>query len=118
MAGHDLIAFTGAPAATSPFFLGESLEGARVGLRCDSPFVQLRGAVEGLGIAELACFVGDTAEGLVRVWPEAAPAGRAVWLVTHRDMRRSARVKAVSGAIVEAFQRRRKLLREGLRSTS
>src|SRR5262249_2284657 len=36
LAGFDLIAFTGASAAMSPFFMGESLEGARIALRCDS----------------------------------------------------------------------------------
>jgi len=44
LAGYDLIAFTGAPAATSPFFMGESLEGARVAVRCDNPLIQLKAA--------------------------------------------------------------------------
>ncbi len=42
LAGFDLITFTGAPAATSPFFMGESLEGAAIALRCDNPLIQLR----------------------------------------------------------------------------
>lgn len=63
LGGHDLIAFTGAPAATSPFFMGESVDAARLALRCDNPFVQLRAAADGVGIAELTCFLGDAAEG-------------------------------------------------------
>jgi hypothetical protein len=35
LGGYDLITFTGAPAATTPFFMGESLDGARVAVRCD-----------------------------------------------------------------------------------
>src|SRR5262249_37412488 len=35
LGGYDLITFTGAPAAASPFFMGESLNGARVAIRCD-----------------------------------------------------------------------------------
>jgi DNA-binding transcriptional LysR family regulator len=35
LARHDLITFTGVPSAISPFFMGESLEGARVAARCD-----------------------------------------------------------------------------------
>ena len=42
LGGFDLITFTGAPAATSPFFMGESLEGARVAARCDNPLIQLK----------------------------------------------------------------------------
>ena len=50
LAGHDLVGFTGAPAAASPFFMGESLEGARA-------LIQLKAAAEELGIVELACFL-------------------------------------------------------------
>ena len=59
LAGYDLITFAGAPAATSPFFMGESLEGARIALRCNNPFIQLEAAANHIGIAELACFLGD-----------------------------------------------------------
>jgi DNA-binding transcriptional LysR family regulator len=113
LAGFDLISFSGAPTATSPFFLDESLKGARSGLRCDSPHVQLGAAVAGVGIAELACFLGDGAPGLVRVWPDEPPARRAVWLIVHEDMRRSARVRAVLAAIGEAFRRQRAILEAG-----
>jgi hypothetical protein len=44
LAGYDLITFTGAPAATSAFFMGETLEGARVAVRCDNPLIQLQAA--------------------------------------------------------------------------
>lgn len=105
LAGYDLITFTGAPAATSPFFMGESLEGARIALRCDSPIIQLRAAATEVGIAELTCFLGDSSADLVRVWPDDVPARRIVWLIVHQDMRRAARIKAVSAAIGEAFHR-------------
>ena len=59
LGGHDLIMFTGTPDATSPFFLGESLDGARIAVRCDNPLIQLEAAAKGAGIAELACFLGD-----------------------------------------------------------
>jgi DNA-binding transcriptional LysR family regulator len=113
LAGCDLITFTGAPAATSPFFMGESLEGARIALRCDNPLIQLRAAANGLGIAELACFLGDSSPDLVRVWPHETPARRTVWLVVHQDMRRSARIRAVSGAIGDEFRRQRNILEQG-----
>jgi DNA-binding transcriptional LysR family regulator len=116
LAGCDLITFTGAPAATSPFFMGESLEGSRIALRCDNPLIQLKAAANELGIAELACFLGDSCPDLVRVWPHEAPARRTVWLVVHQDMRRSARIRAVSAAISDMFRRQRKLLEQGGRA--
>jgi DNA-binding transcriptional LysR family regulator len=115
LGAYDLITFTGAPAATSPFFMGESLEGARIALRCDNPLIQLKAAANEAGIAELACFLGDSSQDLVRVWPNEAPARRTVWLVVHQDLRRSARIRAVSAAITEAFRRQRKALEQGCR---
>jgi len=113
LGGHDLITFTGAPSATSPFFLGESLEGARVSVRCDNPLIQLEAAAKGAGIAELACFLGDDSSEVVRIWPPEQPVLRPVWLIVHQDLRRSARVKAVSAAIVDAFRRDARVLLHG-----
>ena len=118
LAGRDIITFTGAPAATSPFFMGESLEGAHVALRCDNPLIQLKAAANEVGIAELACFLGDASLDLVRVWPNEPPAGRTAWLIIHQDMRRSARIRAVSAAIGDAFRRQRKILEQGSRIRS
>jgi DNA-binding transcriptional LysR family regulator len=114
LADFDLITFTGAPAAMSPFFMGESLEGARIALRCDNPLIQLRAAASSGGISEAACFLGDSAPDLVRVWPDKAPTRRAVWLIMHRDMRRAARIRAVSSVIAEAFRRQRRILEQGV----
>src|SRR5215471_12218385 len=114
LGGHQLITFTGAPAATSPFFLGESMENARTAMQCDNPLIQMQAAREGIGIAELACFLGDQSE-LVRVWPSEPPLLRPVWLLVHRDLRGSTRVKLVSAAIVDAFRRNAKILRDGQR---
>jgi DNA-binding transcriptional LysR family regulator len=113
LAGHDLITFTGAPAAAAPFFMGESLEGARVALRCDSPLLQLKAAAGDAGIAELACFLGDASPDLVRIWPDEPPARRTLWLIMHQDMRRSARLRAVSTAIGDAFRGQRRVFEEG-----
>jgi DNA-binding transcriptional LysR family regulator len=115
LAGHDLITFTGAPAAISPVFLGESLDGARVALRCDNPLVQRAAVANDVGIAELACFLGDCFPDVTRVWPHEAPARRTVWLILHEDMRRSARIRAVSAAITESFRHQRNTLAEGIR---
>jgi DNA-binding transcriptional LysR family regulator len=117
LGGFDLITFTGAPAATSPFFMGESLEGARVAARCDNPLIQLKTAGNGVGIAELACFLGDPSTDVVRVWPQEPPALRTAWLIVHQDLRRSARIRVISAAISDVFRRQRKVLINGSRRT-
>jgi DNA-binding transcriptional LysR family regulator len=114
LADFDLITFTGAPTATSPFFMGEPLEGARIALRCDNPLIQLRAAGSNGGIVEAACFLGDSAPDLVRVWPDKPPTRRLVWLIMHQDMRRAARIRAVSSAITETFHRQRRIFEQGI----
>ena len=113
LAGHHLITFTGTPAATGPFFMNESLDGARIALRCDNTLIQLQAAANGIGIAELACFLGDDRADLVRIWTDEPPALRSVWLVMHEDLRRSARMRLASSAIADAFRRQRKILQHG-----
>src|SRR5262249_11488655 len=39
LGGHQLITFTGAPAATRPFFLGESMDDARTAMQCNNPLM-------------------------------------------------------------------------------
>jgi DNA-binding transcriptional LysR family regulator len=100
-----------------PRFTGESLDGARTTVRSNDRLVQVKATAVGLGISELACFLGDDGPGLVRVWPDQAPVLRSVWLVMHEDLRRTARVRAVAAAVVTAFEENASFLRQGLRRT-
>jgi DNA-binding transcriptional LysR family regulator len=119
LGGHDLITFMGAPVSLrSRFFMGESLEGARVLMRSNDQVAQLRATAKGLGIIELACFFGDCDSEVTRVWPDEAPTFRPLWLITHQDLRRATRIRVVSSAIAEAFQREARVLRYGQRRST
>jgi DNA-binding transcriptional LysR family regulator len=83
-------------------------------VRCDNPLIQLQAAAQGAGIAELACFLGDECADLERIWPDEPPALRTAWLVVHQDLRRSARIRVVTSAIVAAFHRQSGILRGGV----
>jgi DNA-binding transcriptional LysR family regulator len=82
-------------------------------LRSNDIAVHARGAAAGIGICELSCVFGDEQRGLVRVWPNEKPTLRPIWMVIHEDLRRAARIRLLSSAIVEAFQRNSELLRYG-----
>ncbi|NVI08964.1 LysR family transcriptional regulator [Paraburkholderia sp. JPY454] len=60
----------------------------------------LQGAV---GIGELPAYIGDAIADLVRVLPD-VESGYDVWLGTHADFHRTARVRAVVDMIVQQFQ--------------
>jgi DNA-binding transcriptional LysR family regulator len=93
--------------------MSESTDEARIALRCDNALIQLQAAANGIGIAELACFLGDDRADLVRVWPGEPPTLRSAWLVLHEDLRRSARIRMVSSMIWDTFRRQRNILQHG-----
>ncbi|WP_263145441.1 LysR family transcriptional regulator [Pseudomonas sp. RIT-PI-AD] len=62
----------------------------------------LAAARAGAGVAGLPCFLGDEGPGLVRLEHEGPLFSRDIWLVVHRDLRRSAPLRAVMDFIAKA----------------
>ena len=56
--------------------------------------LQVAAAKSGVGLAMLPCFVGDREEGLVRATRQAPAPSRDVWILTHADLKRTARIRA------------------------
>ncbi|MDP6832969.1 MAG: LysR family transcriptional regulator [Alphaproteobacteria bacterium] len=81
-----------------------NLPDANIVLRSNS-FVGIRDAAErGLGLAMMPCFLGDPSPHLVRAeaFPDSLSAS--LWVATHRDMARSARVQSILSWFVGAIQ--------------
>lgn len=83
----------------------QRLRGARCALRTNGTHGRAAAVGAGLGIGALPCWLGDAAENLVRVLPGERFA-QDLWLVVHRDMRRLARVRAVSGVLIRELLHR------------
>ncbi len=64
----------------------------------------------GLGVAPLPCFVGDAAPGLARTPGTLAELETPLWLLTHPDLRRVARIRAFVDFAAEAIAARRAVL--------
>lgn len=96
LAGHQMILF----ASKRPFrreneWLEARMDGAHVALRSDSVSAMYAATVAGTGIALLPCLVADHDRHLVRVPVEGAPEPRQIWQAVHKDLRDSARIRAV-----------------------
>jgi DNA-binding transcriptional LysR family regulator len=105
-AGHDLVVYQ--PhfvKARVPDFLGERLTGGRIVARLNTNLT-LRAALRaGLGISVLPVPMGER-DGLVRIWPDRSnDAPYEIWLVTHQDLRHTARIRVTIDEIVHAFDR-------------
>jgi DNA-binding transcriptional LysR family regulator len=91
---------------------------AHIACRVDALPALRDAAVAGLGLALLPCYVGDLASGLSRVTPKALPEPRSsLWLLTHDDLRRTARIRATLDFLARALASERTLL-EGKRTNA
>jgi DNA-binding transcriptional LysR family regulator len=79
-------------------------------LRADSLLGMREAARAGLGLAALSCYLGDTSPGLVCVHRPIAAMQTVLWILTHEDLRRTARIRAFTEFAANAFARRRPLL--------
>jgi DNA-binding transcriptional LysR family regulator len=87
----------------------------RVVLRTNSISSALNAAVGAMGIALLPCMTAGDEPTLVRVLDEVVTS-RPIWLVTHPDVARSARVRVVLDFIIELVEAERGLI-EGTRKS-
>jgi DNA-binding transcriptional LysR family regulator len=79
--------------------------------RASSLVHQMVAAREGIGLAALPCYHGDPEPDLVRVLPDPVPAlSRELWVITHEDLRRTARVRACLDVIAEGIAVQRALI--------
>jgi len=91
--------------ATTPVgaWLGGKVQQRNICARCDA-FVGVRSLAEaGIGFALLPCLLGDASERLLRVAEPVAEITTGLWILTHPDLARSARVHAFIDHFSEAL---------------
>jgi DNA-binding transcriptional LysR family regulator len=85
-----------------------------VAYRSSSVVNQLVAAGLGMGIAILPCYLGDAEPQLRRVLPPIPGLVTELWLVTHDDLRRTARVRAFMDMVGEGVRRRLAAIAAGM----
>jgi DNA-binding transcriptional LysR family regulator len=83
-------------------------------LRSSSVVPMFTAAVSGLGLSPLPCWMGDAEPALVQIFPPLRENASELWLLTHRDLRRIARIRAFMDFMAKAITRDRGLF-EGTR---
>ena len=94
-------------------WMRSALPGARVAVRADPSWRCARARPRGWAQSR-ACYPGDTSDGLRRIWPLGPGACDRASVLTHEDLRRTARVRAFTEFAADALAARRDLL-EGRR---
>lgn len=103
-AGHDLVMYQPyLENGREPTIVSEPITQGRLVATVTSGLMMRRAIAAGIGIGELPVCLGE-ADGLTRLWPDhVRQSTYDVWLVTHEDLRHTARVRAVIDRIVEWF---------------
>jgi DNA-binding transcriptional LysR family regulator len=110
-ARHPIIGWDTASAASPALgWLERAAGGKAPAYRANSILNQLRAAEAGIGLALLPCFLGDASPSLVRLMAPPSELVRELWIATHRDLRRTARIRAFMDFVGAAIMRERALL--------
>jgi DNA-binding transcriptional LysR family regulator len=96
-------------------WVSENLSQERIMFRADSLLALRSAAVAGLGVAALPCYLADPVAELRRVTAPLPDMEGSLWLLTHPDLRRVARIRTVLDFVADALSRQRGLI-EGTRS--
>jgi DNA-binding transcriptional LysR family regulator len=111
LAAHQWVGPDDSLAVTSVSrWMRSQLPASEITLRADSLLGLCHAARAGLGLAALPCYLGDSTPGLVCVHEPIAAMETALWILTHEDLRRAARIRAFTEFVANAFGRRRALL--------
>jgi DNA-binding transcriptional LysR family regulator len=106
LAGHRVVMFADAPAfAVENAWLEPRVAGAAVVLRSDSVSSIYSAVAAGAGLGLLPRRVADHDAELLRLPTDTMPEPRTVWQGVHRDLARSARVRAVLDFVGEVVSR-------------
>lgn len=83
---------------------------ARIVYRTNSMVNQLVAAREGIGAAVLPCYLGDPEPALLRLADPVPELSRELWIVTHADLKRTARIRAFIDIVGELLLAEKALL--------
>lgn len=84
---------------------------ATIGLRCNTLLGLYEAATQHLGIAALPCFLGDPDTRLTRIVPPVNELASELWLLTHTDLRRTARVRVLMDFMTDVLKQEKALIK-------
>lgn len=108
--GHSFIGWDTSAVAAAAAWLTATVPKDRVVYRSSSLISQMMAVKAGIGMALLPCYLGDQEPDIGSVFLPEAALTRELWLVTHRDLRNTARVRAFFDVVGQGLTARRPLL--------
>jgi len=91
-------------------WLNRNYRKARISLRSNSFLGLFEAAKQGHGVVPLPCFLADPESELERIIDPPEGLASKLWLLTHLDLRRTARVRAFMDFLMEALDKEKGLM--------
>ena len=107
LAGHDVIESTGeiANLPQARILRDHTAGGRGIRLACDNLLTQFAAMVAGCGLLALPLYMAAAAPGIRRVLADSFDVETDLWLLTHRDHKKTARVRAVAEHLCASARR-------------
>ena len=93
-----------------PAWLDRHFSDASVVLRVDDVTTMVAAVQQGLGLARLPCYIGDTTPGILRRDIALSPSDWGVWILSHVDLRCTARVRVCREFLFDTISSQRDLV--------
>jgi DNA-binding transcriptional LysR family regulator len=104
----DVILFRGN--SEMPQWVVEHFPDARIALQVDDVGTMLEAVKNGVGLARMPCYVGDFDAGVRRFDLPLTPSDWGVWVLSHVDLRCTARVRVAREFLIEIIKQQRELV--------
>ncbi len=112
-ARHNWVAFADQVARAAKWLRDRAVGADRIVYKANTMLGLPQAVAGGAGLALLPCYVGETAPGIARLGPPIAELESELWLLTHPDLRNTARVRAFLDFCSTEMAKRREILEGG-----
>ena len=99
----------------TPEWVNDHYQGARVVVRVSEIMTMMEVVRNHMGLARIPCYVADTEPSLRRIDVSLTPSTWGVWVLSHVDLRSTARVRVCREFLINIIEQQRNLI-EGLES--
>lgn len=93
-----------------PPWVANNFPDARVAMRVDDVETMLAAVRNGLGLARMPCYIGDSDSSVRRIELDLVPSTWGIWVLSHVDLRSTARVRVAREFLFDIIERQRALV--------
>jgi len=93
-----------------PEWVQQHFPGAEIAMRVDDVGTMALAVANHMGLARMPCYVGDTQPDIRRLAIELKPSTWGIWILSHVDLRSTARVRVAREFLIDVIERQRDLI--------